>query len=262
MAQIIDYMDFIFDGVPSTFNDVYIISTDSWNTERIFGLKSSIETEDGIGDMKLFNRRKNDSYSFDVEIAKLDDWNTPKSVSEKEYDDIIRWLMTDEPKVFQVKGIVHFGTFISATEFHNTKRQGIIKLQFESIYPYAFSSIISTQLKINQNKTFKLENKSNINNKKVYLDIDIKKTSSSGSVTIKNKRINKYFTINNLELNEEIQIKGDGCFEILSLTNADKNLFNDVEYDSFPYLVYGTNEMEVIGDCKIQIKYQMPMALR
>lgn len=262
MAQLIDYMDFFFDGVHSSLNDIYIISTGTLNDERIFGLNSSLGVEDGIGDRKAFNRRKNEPYSFEVEITKLKAYDTMKSISEKEYDYIVRWLMTDEPKAFQVNGIVHYGTFVQATEFHNLMRQGIIKLQFESVCPYAFSSIVTTQLNVKNNKIFKLKNKSNVNNKKVYLDIVIKKTQSLGSITIKNKRLGKFFTVKNLNLNDEVQITGDGNFQVLCLNDKERNLFKDIEYDSFPYLVYGINDIEVIGDCRIQVKYQMPMALR
>ena len=263
MAQLIDYRtSFVFDGISSAIKNVFIITRDDYNEERIFGLNSSLETQDGIGDNKLFINRKNNTYSFEVEITKLINDYMPKSISEEEYDDIVRWLMTDEPKVFHVGGLIHYGCFTSATEFHTAKRCGIITLQFESIYPYAFSPLIVSRYVVSGTKTIKLQNKTNINNKNVYLDLTIKKTKNSGNVTIKNKRTNKYFTINNLALNEEIKVLGESAKEVISITNKNKNLFDDLDYNSFPYLVYGANEIEIIGDCEIQIEYQCPKALR
>jgi hypothetical protein len=261
MAQLLDYNTFIFNGVSSERYSLFIVSTGDVNEERIFGLNSSFEYEDSIGDRKLFSRRKNDYYKFDVEIMKLDAWNGVIPMSEKEYDDVIRWLMVDEAKPLQVGSIVHYGFFNDGREFHNPRRQGIIKLVFESASPYPYSAIMTNVFRVKLDKTIELENKSNIN-KNVYMDIDIEKTSANGDVTIINKRTGKSFKVKNLELGEQIKILGDGLMEVESITYPKKNMYPNLEYSVFPYLVYGRNNIKIIGDCKIRIRYQYPIANR
>lgn len=261
MAQFIDYSSFIFDGFHSDMFGVSMVSTDSNNTERIFGLNSSIETQDGIGDVKIPIRRKNNTYSFAVEIMKLNQWNQVLPMSEKEYDDIIRWLMKKEVGRLEIGGLLHYGYFKSGTEFHNPNRQGIIKLEFESVCPYAYTPIMTSNIRVLGNKTFELRNKSNLN-EKVYLDIYIEKLNSIGSVEIINLRNGNTFKINDLELGEKVKITGENCLEIESLTNPKRNLFKSAEYSNFPFIDYGTNKFKIIGDCNMVIKYQLPIALR
>lgn len=261
MAQFSDYSNFTFNGFSSEMYQVQIVTTDDAKAERLFGLNSSFEFEDGVGDNKLFIRRKNDRYNFDVEIMKLDGYNTVLPMNDREYDDVIRWLMVDQPKPLQIGGIVHYGMFNNGREFHNRLRQGIIKLTFESAAPYPYSAIMTSILTVRGSKIIELENKSNLN-KNVYLDMDIEKTVANGNVEIINRRIEKKFKVKNIALKEQIKVLGDGALEVESITNPNRNVFKDLEYNSFPYLVYGKNRIEVIGDCKIRIRYQYPIANR
>lgn len=261
MAQFVDYSNFIFNGVSSEMYDLHIVTTDSNNTERIFGLNSSFETQDGIGNTKLYVRRKDDTYSFDVEIMKLNGWNDVLPMSESEYDDIIRWLMVNEICPLQIGGLVHYGMFKNGTEFHNPYRQGIIKLEFESICPYAYTPVMISNIRVTGNKIVKLDNKSNIN-EKVYLDIYIEKLNSSGNIEIINMKNGNSFKIKSLDVGEQIRILGDGLMEVESLTNPNRNMFKDLEYKKFPYIDYGSNPIKIIGDCRIKFVYQVPVALR
>lgn len=261
MAQFKDYSKFIFNGISSDMHGVYIVTTDDNSTERLFGLNSSLETEDGIGNTKLPIRRKDDTYNFNVEIMKLNEWNDVLPMSDKEYDNIIRWLMVDDICPLEVGGLVHYGIFKSGTEFHNPYRQGIIKLEFESICPHPYTPIMTSVLKVLGDKTISLENKSNLN-RKTYLDIDIQKINSAGNVEIINLKNGKSFKVNNLALKEEVKIIGEDVFEVESITNPDRNMFKSLEYKSFPYIEYGINKIKIIGDCKIRIRFQVPVALR
>lgn len=256
MAQFLDYSTFYWNGVSSERYGLYIVSTGSVNEERIFGLNSSMVFED-----KIFTGRKDDIYKLNIEIMKLDAFNMVLPMHEKEYDEIIKWLTVDEPKILEVAGIIHYGMFTSGTEFHNPKRQGIINLTFESASPYPYSKVLTSILKVSGSKTIKLENKSNVSNK-IYMDIDIEKTGVAGSVEIVNRRIGKSFKINNIAVGEQIRVLGESVFEVESITNKTRNMYKDLEYDEFPYLNYGANNIEIIGDCKIRIRYQYPIALR
>jgi len=240
---------------------VSIVTTDSNNTERIFGVNKTIQTQDGIGDAKFYAGEKRNTYSFEVEIMKLNQWNEVLSMSKKEYDKIIGWLMKKGVSKFEVDGLIHYGSFISGTEFHNPYRQGIIKLTFESICPYAYTPIMTSVMKISGEKIIELENKSNLNDK-VYLDIHIEKLGKSGSVEILNIRNGKRFKINNVAVGEVVRILGEGVLEAESLTNPTRNMFKSLEYNSFPYIDYGVNRIKIIGDCRVKIEYQLPMALR
>lgn len=261
MAQFIDSSDFRFNGVGSDMFSVSIVTTDSNNTERIFGVNKTVQTQDGIGDRKLYIDEKNNTYSFDVEIMKLNGWNEVLPMTKKEYDRIIGWLMTRGIGKLEVDGLIHYGKFVSATEFHNPYRQGIIKLEFESICPYAYTPIMTSTIKVVGEKLIELENKSNLNDD-VYLDIHIEKLNNGGSVEILNARTRESFKVNNLAVGEVIKITGDGVLEVESLTNPTRNMFKDIEYTNFPYLMYGVNRIKILGDCRVKIEYQSPVALR
>lgn len=261
MAQFIDSSEFRFNGMSSDMYNLSIVTTDSNNTERIFGIKKTIETQEGINGKKIYVDEKNDTYSFGVEIMKLNQWNQVLPMSKKEYDRIIGWLMVKGISKLEVDGLIHYGSFVSATEFHNPYRQGIIKLEFESIAPYSYTPIMTSNIRVVDEKIIELENKSNLNDK-VYLDIHIEKLNKIGSVEIINMKNGKKFKVNNIDVGEVIRILGDGTFEAESLTNPTRNMFKSMEYDTFPYIDYGVNKIKIIGDCRVKIEYQMPVALR
>lgn len=271
MAQFIDSSKFRFNGIHSDMFGLSIVTTDSNNTERIFGVNKTIEKQNGIGDNFLYVGEKRNTYNFEVEIMKLNQWNNVLPMTTKEYDRIIGWLMGGRDKIdkLEIDGLIHYGKFISGTEFHNPYRQGIIKLEFESITAYAYTPIMTSDIRVSGEKIIELENKSNLNDK-VYLDIDIEKTRASGieggavdgDVEIINLKNGKRFKVNNIEFGEVIRILGNGALEVMSLTNPARNMFKDSEYDSFPYIDYGVNRIKIIGDCRVKIQYQSPVALR
>lgn len=261
MAQFIDSSYFRFNGVSSDMFGVSIVTTDSNNTERIFGVNKTVQTQDGIGDKKLYIDEKNNTYSFPVEIMRLNSWNDVLPMSKKEYDRIIGWLMIKGVGKLEVDGLIHYGKFVSATEFHNPHRQGIIKLEFESICPYAYTPIMTSNIKVVGEKIIELENKSNLNDK-VYLDIHIEKHRNVGSVEILNLKNGRKFKVKDMEVGEVVRILGDGVLEVESLTIPTKNMFKSLEYNSFPYIDYGVNRIKIIGDCRLKVEYQLPVALR
>ena len=65
-----------------------------------------------------------------------------------------------------------------------------------------------------------------------------------------------------MEVGEVVRILGDGVLEVESLTMPTKNMFKSLEYNSFPYIDYGVNRIKIIGDCRLKVEYQLPVALR
>ena len=230
------------------------------NEERMFGLKRSMEIQDGTGN-PIFIKVKADRPTFKIELCKTHN-GEPTSISEDELEEIGRILFVDKMSLIEAGGDLYYGVFTDAESWFNGARQGYITLTFEMGVPHVYSPVYLTPVRVNGSKIVEVFNKSSVK-KVVYLDMEIQQLGENGDVIeIINRTNGTSMKLKNIDKNEVIQVLGEDVREVYSKTNPDKNIYKDMEYTDFMKINYGKNNIEIKGKCKVNVKYQLPKILK
>lgn len=257
------YSDFfVFNGVNSKDNDYYIITTNSYTNEYDFGLKSTIVSEKGVGQVPTFIEREDSIFDINLQITKLDKGGRPLPFSDDDKRFLSKWLFKKHPCPLYVDDLVFYVVAKTSAKWFNTSNNGYITVTFESCSPYAYSPIKTNWERINKNEDniFNLPNNSSVSDYE-YLDISLIRKTKSKWIEFYNEDLDEYFKIDNLTDEDiNINIYGEDLKYIENKDMLDKNMRKLlVEYkSSYPRLGYGSNRLIVRsdGEWEIQIKYQ------
>lgn len=233
--------------------------TEGSNT-RSFGYERNVEVDDSVGDTPVFIKGKGVRKSFTIELCKIKSNGDIGSVSDRELKELGSLFFKNEVVMLEHKGLLYYGMFTNGTTSFSKANKGWMTLGFEMVSPYAYSRVYVDNNMVTGSKEITIVNKSTLKDK-VYLDMTIVKNGGE-QVKVENLTTKDYMIFNNLDLKEEVKVLGEGCLEVTSVTNADKNIFNDVEYNSFISLKCGKNIIKVTGECKIDFKYQVPHIIK
>ena len=174
--------------------------------------------------------------------------------------EIARIIFGKKVSVVEHFNYLYYGTFVDGTNWRNYYKQGYLCLKFELLSPYAYTPIYVDKKVCKDSYKFEIMNNSNVDDY-CYLDVDIKQLGTT-PIKITNLSTGENIKINNIELNEEIRVLSD-YKEIYSLTNVNKNMFTNIEYDkNFLRLKYGNNRMKIEGNCICTFTYQIRMFIK
>lgn len=243
-------------------NDYEVVSVGGDNTRK-FGINVSTEYEDGIGDIQLFIKKKKERQSFEIQLFKCDKLGNPLPITDKELGELSRVLFAkNDVGILENNGIIYYGCFVGeGTQWRNSANHGYVTLNYELASPVCYSPIMLNPIRVQENKTIEIYNKSNAS-ECIYCDIEFYLLGNTSSITIKNLTNGEVLEINRMELNEKGIIYGD-TREIVSSIDNSRNLF-ELSNRKFKALElrYGRNLFKIEAtDCKVKIIYQNELTL-
>lgn len=239
-----------------------LVSVGDNSSDRMFGLKTSTEYEDSVGDIPLFLKRKKERQTIPIQLFKCDYLGNGLPISDDELFELSRLLFAkDDIGILECNGLILYGHFTGeSTSWRNGGRQGHITLNFELSSPYVYSPIMLNSVRVQDNKMIELTNKSN-GSEEIKCDVEFELIKGN-KIEIVNMTNGKRFIIDNLESNEKGIIYGDSR-EIVSYIDSKRNLFklSNREFNSL-CLKYGKNRFKVIAeDCKVKFIYQCQLTM-
>ena len=222
-----------------------------------FGINRTVN-EEYIGDTNYFQGVSNKPMEFDIEIAKLD--GNKWTLNERQK--ISRWLFQNDYKEFiscDYPYIKYYAIFTEKTvRWDNGINEGFITAHVKIKDPYAYSSMfIERHVLENTENIIYIENMSNLNE---YIYPVFEFTSlENQDVTF----INLYDNlppckIDNLHKGEKIII--DNINEEVESDLPNSFRLSDFNMEWFR-LVYGVNQIKIIGKIDLKIKYQFPVIM-
>lgn len=253
MATIKDKLHFNYDGKWSDeFNLIHVVLGSGMYEETLMANRSIIENKSKGNYKPFFSGIDETPLSFEMNIA------FENKYTDKDLDDIIRWLFSDYYKPLYFEGredrIFYCMPDGDSLLTHNGLNEGYITITMRCNSSNLYSPISFTPLHTiidNSTKTIDIYNNGHYT---IYPEISIEKIDD-GKVTIISKNNgDAIFEIINLKNNEQIYIN---CEKEIIVTDSitNKYRYNDV-IGEYIKLSYGRNTFEIIGNCKIQLRYQ------
>ena len=256
---------FIFDGIPSSEMDLYIMRIDhSGFVETPYWGGAKIREERLKKNLSpyLYGVDR-DPIEFTVQFVLADSNLQPKTWTPQERYKIARWLIHDTYKEFQTSDDLekrYYAIAISDTNLNLINTQGYITVKFRTNSPFAWSDIETKEFDLSTNTTptvVQIENKSNV--AVIYKPkVEIQMMGDT-SVTLKNLSNN----------DKEFKFIGLRTDEIVSVDNENELILSNYPININPFanfnrewleLVEGVNQIEVSGRCKLWVRSQFPIA--
>ena len=235
---------FLFDGIDSRTKDIYIISTEDSKTEYSFGMKRSIKTEQGVGDVPTFISVEESPFDIKIQICKCTKNGSVISFTDSDKYELARWLVKKEPCALYIDGMVYYVITKEGSRWFNLNDQGYITLTFESVSPYCYAPIKTEYFLVEGTYSLELENNSSVESIE-YVDIELKRNSGD-YIEFINHDLGETFKLENLEV-EDVNIKVYGE-DMLYVENKDlekKNMRPKITSDQWLRLIYGVNNIEI-----------------
>lgn len=241
--------------------DKYEVVSVETSSERKLGLNTSIEYEDGIGNVPLFVKRKKDIHTIPIQLSKCDNRGNLLKITDDDICELSRLLYSkDDIGILECNGLVYYGHFVGLGSGHYYESGvGYITLNYQLSSPYCYSSVMLDTIHVKNEKYFEIYNKSNAS-ESIFADLEIEMVEGT-SFKILNLTNGEEFSIEDIESNEQFTIYGDSR-EIVS-KNSDKNMFKlcNRKFKALN-LVYGRNMFKIISnDCKVKMIYQNEICL-
>lgn len=200
---------------------------------------------------------------FTVQLALLDKHNNPREWTSTERFEISRWLLHDTYKEFQISddlGKVYYAMCTEESNLHLMSGKGYMEVTFKTNSPYAWTRpyIDSFDLSRNESKQIiTIANRSNV--AKQYLPMVEVELVEGTEFTLKNlSNKGKEFKFTDLKAGEIVSVDNENRM-VYSSRNININPFKNFNR-GWLELVYGDNQIEVEGKCRIRLKLQFPIA--
>lgn len=253
MATIKDKLYFNYDGVWSNeFNLMHVVLDSGMFEETLMASRSILESTTKGNYKPFFSGIEESPLSFEMNIA------FENKYTDKNLDDIIRWLFSDyyKPLYFEGKEDRIFYCMPDGDSFltHNGLSEGYITITMRCNSPNLYSPVYYTPLYTIIDNSKKAIDVYNNGHYVIYPEISIEKIGDGKITIISKNNGDAIFDVNNIKTGEQIYINCEK--EIIqsdSLTN--KHKYDDV-FGEYPKLSYGRNTFEIVGNCKIQFRYQ------
>lgn len=255
---------FIFDGVKSSDMGLHIVRINHSGFIETPYLSGVNIKEERVHNKLIpyFYGVEREPIEFTVQLALMDKYNNPKKWTPQDRYRIALWLIHDEYKPFQTSddlGKIYYVIATSASNLNLINTQGYMEVTFRSSSPFAFSPTYVDYYDLSNNtgtKIIEIENKSNIL-KKYKPKIEIQMMGDT-SVTLKNLSNG----------GAETKLFGLRSDEIISIDNENELILSNYPININPLanfnrvwfeLVYGVNQVEITGRCKLWIKSCFPI---
>ena len=255
---------FEFDGRKSKDKKLKMIIIDNKSEDDKFGVEQEVIEEDNGTDTPLFLGVKRKPQTLKIAIMKMDKFNNPLSYTDRELEEICRWLFKKEYRPFipwDNTGMVYYVIFTKGTDFFNCAKEGYINLEMRLNAPYGYSRLLNNEYTVMGEKTIDIYNRSDIDNF-IYPDIEFELKDDNTDLVIKNLSLsNEIMEFNNLTPNDHIMIYNEGLKDMMSLQDKSRNIFQ-CSNKKFIKLQYGLNRIQIKGKCKIKFTYQYPIGFK
>lgn len=253
---------FLFDGIDSRAKDIYIISTEDKNSEYDFGLKRSIVTETGVGDVPTFIGVEESVFDIKIQITKCNEVGQPIDFSEQDKYELARWLIKKEPRALYLDDMVYYVIAKDGTRWFNNGNRGYVTLTFQSVSPYCYAPVKTEYFLIDKEHELVLENSSSLELME-YVDIDLKRLSGTWIEFI-NEELLETFKLENLdETDVNIKVYGEDMLYVQNKDLENKNMRPKVTKDEWLRLTYGSNTVKIRTDgefyCRITYQEKNPL---
>lgn len=259
-------MYFIYDGIQSSQMGLYnvriehsgFVEVPYWGGTNIKESKSSKRL------IPYFYGVERDCIEFTVQFMLADENLRPIKWTPEQRYKIAKWLVHNEYKemIFSDNlGVRHYVICTSPANLNLINTEGYIELTFRSNSPYGWTGIYIGEHDISNEvtKIIQLENKSNV--LKYYnplLEIEFIDTN----VQLKNlSNAGKIMKFEDMTVGEIVGIDCEN--KIIKSNLFGSNPFSKFNVGMKRYymdLVYGVNNIEVTGRCRLKIKSQFPIA--
>ena len=258
-------MYFIFDGVKSSDMDLYIMQIDHSGFIETPYIGSTDIKEEKIHNKTTpyFYGVDRENLEFTVQFVLMDKYGNPKKWTPQDRNKIARWLIHDEYKEFISSDDLGKRYMVIATSDSNLNlinTQGYVEVTFRCNSPYAWSPVYINSFDLSNNTTstiIELENMGNVI-KRYRPKLEIQMMGDT-SVTLTNLSDGgREFKLFDLRTDEIISIDNEN--EII-LSNYPVNINPLANFNrNWLELVFGVNQIKVIGRCKIWVKSCFPIA--
>ena len=249
---------FIFNGIKSADMGQYLVRMQSGGVSSPFFGGQDIEEDRMKGKLTPYHfGTELNPIEFTIEISPLDEDWTPQKRNE-----VGRWLIHDTYKPFQTAddlGKYYYCIVTEMPDFELYGNKGFIPITFRTNSAYAWSSTYISDFDLTNNETttiIELHNLSNINKNykpKIQFelvdgetDVQFKNLSNAGQI-MKFENLNPLETIS---IDCENEIVKSSLLMSKPFEKFNKN---------FLELVYGVNQIEIQGRCKVWVKSQFPI---
>lgn len=242
---------FMYDGISSMDFNITNVSVDNnLYTDPFLSNRTIKEIVVNRIDKPYYSHIQRDPISFTINFGFPDGWDDDTMIK------IRKWLNTDyyKPLIFsEDPQKIYYAMCINAPSVtHNGLKQGYVTLDFRCDSPYAYSPLMATkEYDCTQSDTtnFILENYGDID---IYPQIYLTKIGD-GNLTINNINGNTSMQFTGLLDQEQLYIRCEKKYIETSIPNVFRY---DSLNDNYMKLVYGQNNIEVSGDCKIKFVYE------
>lgn len=243
-----------------TFPNYEIVSVEKSEPNQ-FAVSRSIATEDNIG-IPLFVGFKNERPVLSFDLIKVDDNRNPQEFTRNEIFNLQRRLYSkEELGVLQVKdknNLLLYGAFVGSPKEIFLGGTQYLSLEFESISPYCYSSILTNTCRVKGEKIIEIYNESTAKNK-IIPDIEVEMLEGN-DVEIVNLSTGEKTIISNMQDFEKIYMFGETS-EFISKVDKDRNIFK-LSSKKVLSLAYGKNSIKIkTGKANVKFIYQYELLL-
>lgn len=261
-------MYFVFDNIESSDMDLYIMRLESgFVTTPYIGGATIHEERSKNRITPYFYGVERNPIEFTVKMFLVDENLQPKKWDSQTRFNIAKWLVHDTYKEFQTSddlGKKYYAILVNEIDLNLINTQGYFEATFRTNSPFAWSSVFFSEFNLSENLTsmiIELENKSNV--VKYYNPlIEIQLVNGATGFQLKNLSNNGLIMkFEGLTANETVSI--DCQNKIIKSNLFGSNPFSKFNVGMKRYwmdLVYGINQIEVIGTCIVKVKSQYPIA--
>lgn len=250
---------FILDGVKNDRMGLYLISVES-------ELVGSFGTQKTIKEEKISNIDTPFNYGVDVQsiptykmtLAMLDRVSgNPTPFTKQAKEKIVTWLCKKRDYVpfisYDDLGITYYVQFEKIERKDFGFDNGYITADVKFNSPYGYANGVSSVTNYGVSKKFIVENKSNICTM-ISPILSFELLEDNTDITIKNLTLGQSMTFQGLP--QEVKAKIYTDFKFIE---CDYNIYNNFNRQWIS-LVYGENEIEVIGKAKVKFEVSYPMS--
>lgn len=257
-----DNLYFTYNGYASRKHNIILCSVDG-DDEDIFALKRSLDKKEGVGDIPIIKRIKNETVTLPLTFTKVTKSGDTLQIDDFELDELKRiWFTQKEPKPFITEdGLVLYGSFVGDMKQWFNNGYGYIKADFELVSPFAYSPILVNNLIVENELQINISNKSNCN-ELVFPDITFELVGDTTDIKIENLSNGTVSEFKGLTKGEQVTIYNEGVQQMVSEIDSKRNVFMKSNKE-FISLIYGKNNLKITcnGRAKVSFACQVKYAL-
>lgn len=254
--------EFMFDDIRNKDMGVILVSLEKdilLQHSLLYKVNPIIDISQKSIEGYLYGVENSSPETIDLTLALVDNAGNPRAWTIKERNKIFSWMVQDDFKPFISEDdneVIYYLKCIGVKKEFNSNLQGLVTFTMQPSSPYAYTPIVEHKYYNTIGKTngITIDNISNID-KYYYPSIHIYNYDNTGKIEIINNNTQQKFTLENLEIGEEI---------IVDMQM--KHIFSSIGHNrlkdsnmNWIGLIKGNNNISFNGEAEFNIKCQFPM---